>query len=248
MLDRAAWRSTSVFPSTQKWADETERILSFLDVQDVLDDFLPRLCARESERDGAMAEARAGYFFTRNGFRILVWEPEEVANHPGDLEIQWRASEPIFVEVKGPGWEGELSQEALDSGRQRLPKYIQGETRSVDPTERVAFAIGKAVPKLAANRVNLIVVADDLFISPTEIPTSLLNSRVQRALEDPRYRVVSGVLMLNAVSYSEAAAVEYRTFFVPNAEAERLLPEAVSSGFLADNLNPHGPRRARANQ
>ena len=249
MPDRAAWRSTSVFPATQKWADETERILSFLEVQDVLDDFLPRLSARESERDGAMAEARTGFFFARNGFRILRWEPEEVPNRPGDLEMQWRDSEPIFVEVKGPGWQGELSPEALKEGRQRLPKYIQGEARVVDPSERVAFAIQKAVPKLAANRINLIVVADDLFFSPTEIPTTILNSRVQRVLADPQYRDVSGVLMLNAVSYSDGGNdVGYRTYFVPNANPARLLPEAVSRGFLADNLNPHGPRRARANR
>ena len=243
MLDRAAWRMASVFPATQNWADEVERILCFLDVQGVLDSFLPRLCARENERDGAMAEARTGFFLARNGFRILRWEPEEVRNRPGDLDIQWRDSEPIFVEVKGPGWEGELSQDALEAGRQHLPKYINAEARAIDPSERVAFAVQKALPKLAATRVNLVVVVDDLFMSPTEIPKSILNGRLERVLADPQYRVVAGIFMLNPVSYG--GDVEYRTHFVPNANAERRLPEAVNKGFLADNRNPHGPRWAR---
>jgi hypothetical protein len=42
--------------------------------------------------------------------------------------------------------------------------------------------------------------------------------------------------------------IEYRTNFVPNANAERRLPDAVSTGFLANNLNPHGPRWARTDR
>jgi hypothetical protein len=246
MLDRAAWRAESVFPATQNWADEVERILCFLDVQGVLDDLFPRLCARESERDGALAEARAGFFFVRNGFRILRWQPEEVQGRPGDLEIQWRDLEPIFVEVKGPGWQGELSQEELSGGRQHLPKDINAEARAIDPSERVAFAVRKALPKLACNRINLVAVVDDLFISPTEIPTQLLGNRLSRVLAEPQCLSVAGVFMLNPVSYG--GDVEYRTYFVPNASADRHLPDAVSAGFLADNLKPHGPRWARADR
>lgn len=245
ILDHAAWGAKSVFPSTQNWADEVERVLCFLEAQGVLDDFLPRLCARETERDAALAEARMGFFFARNGFRILRWEPEEVPDRPGDIDIQWRDTEAIFVEVKGPGWEGELSKEALDAGRQHGPKYINAEARAIDPSERVAFAVKKALPKLAPSRINLVAVVDDLFMSPTEIPRVILDHRLNLVLAEPQCRVLAGIFLMNPVSYSGGDGVEYRTYFVANVNAERRLPDAVVAGFLASNLNPQVPRWAR---
>jgi hypothetical protein len=235
MLGRASWGAESAFPSTQKWADEVERVLRFLDVQGVLDGFLPRLCGREAERDGALAEARMGFFFSRNGFRILRWEPVEVLNRPGDLDIQWGDTEPIFVEVKGPGWEGELSQEAREAGRLNAPKYVNAEARFVDPVERVEYAINKALPKFASSRVNLVAVVDDLFFSPTEIPAVILNGRLKRFYADPQYRVVAGVFLMNPVSHVHASEVEYRSHFVPNENAMKHLPDVVATGFLASN-------------
>ena len=135
VLDGAVWRNESEFPAFQTWADEVERVFSFLVAQNVFERFLPRLRARE--RDGALAEARAGFFFHRNRFHILDWEPIAVPNRPGDIEIQWQDGEPLFIEVKGPGWEGELSPEEIRSGRQHLPKYVNAEGRAVGPTERV---------------------------------------------------------------------------------------------------------------
>jgi hypothetical protein len=107
-----------------------------------------------------MAEARAAFFFHRNGFQILRWEPEEVPDHPGDLDIQWQESEPIFVEVKGPDWEGELTEAERVAGRTSLPKYINAEGRAIVPQERVLYAITRALPKLAEQRANLVVVVD----------------------------------------------------------------------------------------
>ena len=86
LIDRSAWSASSVFPSGQEWADDTERILGFLEAQGVLETFLPRLLAREWE--GAFAEARVGYFFKRNGFKVLNWEPMKVPDRPGDIDIQ----------------------------------------------------------------------------------------------------------------------------------------------------------------
>jgi hypothetical protein len=235
MLDRSTWRTESVFPASQNWADEVERVLCFLDAQGVLDKFLPRLCARETERDGALAEARAAFFFSRNGFKILQWEPEEIPNRPGDLEIQWCETEPIFVEVKGPGWEGELSDEERHADRQHAPKYIHAEARSIDPAERVEYAVTKALAKLASSRINLVVVVDDLFFSPTEMPTPTLDGRLERFFADPQYRLVTGVFLLNAASYSGRSGVEYLSYFKPNSHADRRLPDAVATGLLAGN-------------
>ena len=245
MLDGASWRGPSVFPASQNWADEVERVLCFLTTQGKFGHFLPSLRGRESQRDGALAEARTGFFFHRNEFKILAWEPEEVAGRPGDLDIRWRDTEPIFVEVKGPGWEGELSPEERAAGRKHLPKYINAEARAIDPIGPVIYAVGKALPKFSERRINMVVVVDDLFFSPTEVPKNLLVGRLERALTDPQYASVAGIFLLNPVSYSGEDAVEYYDYFIPNSNATRKLPDAVHAGFLVANLNPHGPRWSR---
>lgn len=241
VLDGAVWRNESVFPAFQAWADEVECVLSFLAAQGIFDRFLKRLRAREYE--GALAEARAGFFFHRNGFRILRWEPEAIAGRPGDLEIQWRDGVPVFVEVKGPGWEGELSPDEIRVGRQHLEKYINAEARAVGPVERVLYAIEKSLPKFAPDRPNLVVVVDDLFISPTELPKDYLIGTITRGIVGPEFRRVSAVFLLNPVSYG--GPVEYRKYFVPNAGAEAALPEAVHTGLLAGNSDAQGPRWSR---
>jgi hypothetical protein len=133
VVGNAKWRESSQYPAFQVWADEAERLFAFLEAQSMFERFLPRLCAREREKTAAMAEARTGFFFHRNGFRILRWEPEEVKDHPGDLDIQWRNCEPIFVEVKAPDWEGELTERERHEGRKDLPKYINAEGRAIAP-------------------------------------------------------------------------------------------------------------------
>ena len=76
---------------------------------------------------------RVAFFFHRIGFQILQWEPEAVKGRPGDLEIRWRDTEPIFVEVKGPGWKGELTADEIKVGRSDRPKHVDGEGRAVGP-------------------------------------------------------------------------------------------------------------------
>ena len=243
VLTRASWREETEFPAHQSWADESERVLSFLEAAGVLGRFLPRLCAREWE--GAFAEARAAFFFKRNGFRILAWEPEAVPGRPGDLELQWRDTEPIFVEVKKPGWEGELTREQLQAGRTRLPKYMNNDARAVDPIERVTFAIDKALSKFSPTRINLAVIVDDLFLSPTELPRVFREGRLKQELGRSEFKLVSAVLMLNPASYADEGSVEYRKYFLPNPAAIRPIPDAVNQGLLNGNNDPQGPRWRR---
>jgi len=243
VLDKAEWRGSSQYPASQVWADEAEQIFAFLEAQGVFDRFLPRLCAREREKTAAMAEARAGFFFHRNGFRILRWEPEEIKDRPGDLDVQWRDGEPIFVEVKAPDWEGELTERERRDGRKDLPKYINADGRAIAPQERVVYAIGKAIPKFAEHRANLVVVVDDLFLSPVEMSKEYLTAVVADHLADPERRLVGGVFLLNPVSYGQF--VEYRKYFVPNVGASHPLPEPVKEGLAAGNNDPQGPRWLR---
>ena len=66
VLDRAVWREKSVFPAHQEWADEAERVLSFLESHGVLETLMSRLTAREWE--GAFAEPERRFSFTAKDF------------------------------------------------------------------------------------------------------------------------------------------------------------------------------------
>jgi hypothetical protein len=167
----------------------------------------------------------------------LKWEPQEPGKNPGDLEIQWKETEPIFVEVKGRDWQGELSKDELRAKRQDQPKYINADARFVAPDRRHSGqcerigALENALPKLAPNRCNLVVVVDDLFLSPTENPREFVEPRIRKALkEDPKYALVGAVFLLNAVSYLAREGVEYR--FIPNESATKPLPQAVVDGLM----------------
>jgi hypothetical protein len=160
-----------------------------------------------------------------------------IPDAPGDIEIAWRDTEPVFLEVKCPSWEGELEKEEIYAGRTERPKHISAEGRAVDPIERVLYVVGKAVPKFSPERANLVVVVDDLFVSPLALPSIIVEGRLVRELTDVRYSTVSGVFLLNPVVYR--AEVEYRAFFVPGNG--KPLPDAVKAAFLKENARPKTP-------
>jgi hypothetical protein len=243
VLDGANWRDVSKYPAWQEWADELERLLAFLVSHDQFERFLPRLRGKESQLEGALAEIRFAYFLHCNRFRITAWEPEAVAGRPGDLEVVWQSSTPIFIEVKGPGWEGELSDEERVADRKKMGKNVDLEVRSVDSIGPTLYAINKSLPKLAADRCNVVAVVDDLFISPTGLPPGWLNGVIQRHLADSTRQKVSGVFFLKPEMHGEP--IEYLYRFIPNASATRPLPPAVLEGWIASNANPQGSRWAR---
>ena len=194
LIDRSVWSGSSVFPSGQEWADDTERILGFLEAQGVFDVFLPRLLAREWE--GAFAEARVGYFFKRNGFKILSWElalpawsfylhEDRLRVHPLNVDVSWTV-----------GNLRELAPE-IRNDRKLLPKYINGEARVLDTIGPLVNAIDKAIPKLSAARANVVAIADDLFMSPVELPRDFLEAKIERHLSRAECVCVGGVLSLS---------------------------------------------------
>lgn len=235
IIDNAVWAVSNYFPGSQGWADEFEKILTFIESQGQFKKFYSRLCAKE--RDGALAEVRAGFYFHRNGFQILKWEPEAVSGIPGDIEISWRKTESLFLEVKNPGWEGELSEEERKTGRKQRPKYFSGDGRFVDPFSRVMYVVDKSLPKFCSFRINISVIVDNLFLSPLEMPTDIVFGRIKHELLNPEYETVSGVFLLNPVLYDEE--VEYRAFFVPGNG--RPLPDLVKKAFLKENEQPKFP-------
>jgi hypothetical protein len=246
----ARWLPQDEFPSRQNWADDVERLLEFLVTQGQFDALLPRLRDMNAEhRDATLAEIRVAKCLVDSGFEIIEWEPTTVPGRPGDLSVRLAAEDgapPIFVEVKAPGWAGELTKRmgTLPKAertkiieRVKRKKYINTEARFVDPASAVTDVIMRnAVPKLAPDRPNLVAVVDDLFLSPLESPVGV--SRISEALVDQRLQTVGGVFLFRIDSFS--GNLISRAAFIPNtgclaaceipdAAARRL--EAVASSF-----------------
>jgi hypothetical protein len=86
----------------------------------------------------------------------------------------------------------------------------------------------------------LVVVVDDLFVSPMELPKDYLEPTVAEGIAARECRSVSGVLLLNPVNFG--GSIEYRKYFIQNMVAEHPLPDAVSKGLFLGNSDPQGPR------
>lgn len=65
MAEGAAWFGQDEFPSSQVWADETERVLAFIDSRVGLDRCLGDLRASASQRDSALTELRVAFYLRR---------------------------------------------------------------------------------------------------------------------------------------------------------------------------------------
>jgi hypothetical protein len=165
LLREARWAGQDGYPTSPQYSTELEGLLGFLQAHNRLDSFWPRLTApRPQERDDALQEIRVARFLTSNCFRIALWEPPGNGNFIGEFSVQAVSSLPIFVELKSPGWEGQLSQEQRDAGRAREDKYENLEGGADDPWRGIRRTVRKAYPKFLPSQPNLLVIADDRFV------------------------------------------------------------------------------------
>ncbi|MFX0202348.1 MAG: hypothetical protein ACFFCW_40090 [Candidatus Hodarchaeota archaeon] len=163
VMNRARWRGQDEFPSSQLLANEIERVLSFAEVQGQFGLYLGDLTASATQRDSAIAELRVAFYFHRNQFSIAEWRPIGLSSKEGEFLVRGPSGMDTFIEVKSPGWEGELEEEERKAGRTKQPKYINAEVRSTAPWERIQFAVNKAYKKFSPDIPNLLVIVDDLF-------------------------------------------------------------------------------------
>jgi hypothetical protein len=242
--DRAKWRREDQFPAWQVWADETERVLAFLCAQDQLARFVPRLRDDARARNAALAEARVAFFLFRNGFRIVEWEPPASNGKIGEFSIRWNNGPIVLVEIKAPDWQGELSTGELLGDRKKLGKCAHLEARATDPLLQPTRVIEKnAVPKLPADRPSLVVIADDLFISPVGTPH--LEHRIDGLLGKPENNVLGGLLFFKTEPYRNE--IEYTIRFNANlyAMAPCQIPADVATGLTASSQSDEARRLRR---
>ena len=166
LLREARWVGQDGYPTSPQYSVELEGLLGFLQAHNRLGSFWPRLTApRPQERDDALQEIRVARFFTTNGFPVAEWEPPGNGNLIGEFSVQALPSPPVFVEVKSPGWEGQLSQAQRDAGRAKQEKYQDLEGGPDDPWRGIRMSVKKAYPKFCSTQPNLLVIADDRFVS-----------------------------------------------------------------------------------
>lgn len=165
LLREARWVGQDGYPTSPQYSVELEGLLGFLQAHNRLDSFWPRLSGpRRQQRDEVLQEIRVARFLTSNGFPVVQWEPPGNGNLIGEFSVQALPSPPVFVEIKSPGWEGQLSQEQRDAGRAKEEKYQNLEGGADDPWRAIRASVRKAYPKFSPGRPNLLVIADDRFM------------------------------------------------------------------------------------
>jgi len=234
MMEGSRWEGKSAFPSSQIWADEVEKVLNFAVCYDQFESYLGLLAGTASQRDSALAELRVAFYFRRNGFKIAAWRPIGEGGREGEFSLRGPSNTDVFTEVKGPGWEFELSKEEIEKGRQREPKDIYCEARHVAPSRAIRFAIDKAYGKFTPSAPSLLCIVDDLFISLANGTQQFANE----ALYDDRggyfttdkYRNLGAVGIFWVVTSDSQVCYEMKLFLNPYATTCGL-PDDISKGF-----------------
>ena len=172
----ARWLGKDDYPASPTVADEHERWLGFVSENGQLDRFLPRLRDRPGQRDDALAEIKAAYFLSEHcALPICEWEPPGANGSVGEFLVDLPDGRRMFVEVKAPGWEGEVVEaEGYRSDRLAEPKYLHADGRSTAPRQIVCDSVTKAYPKMPGDIPTLLVVCGDLIVSLNDWPHNAL--------------------------------------------------------------------------
>jgi hypothetical protein len=238
IMNGAVWGNQDQFPSDQIWADEVEQVLSFAQTQGQFDHYLNRLRGRARQRSAAIAELRVAFHLSSEGFPVVGWESIGANNREGEFIIRTPSAIDVFTEVKGPTWEGELSDKERASGRKQQPKYLYAEARAIAPWERIRFAVDKAYGKYLDTTSNLLIIADDLFVS-LQHGTEL---QVGRALYDRTdggyftngsWKNLGGVGVFWVTHDGSKIQYKMKLFLNPHALPAVAIPEELARAFNA---------------
>ncbi len=199
LLSGSRWQGMDCFPAWQDWADDVEDVLTFLQRQGRLEAFLAVIQKVQTpqHRDASLAEARGAFFLARCGFRIVQWEPPGEGSNKGEVMVSLADSPDIFVEIKQPGWQGEhwprmvaqrriLSPQAKQRSfaRTNQDKYLGREGGPVGSHLAAMDVVRRnALPKLTDRCPNLVIVLDDLRVTPVGLPS--LAGFVEREFAKP---------------------------------------------------------------
>lgn len=228
-------RWTDAYPSSIEWQQALDTLVLFADSQSCLSDFVPRIESKNTQRDEAIEELRVAYLLHNSGFPISQWSPPGLNGKLGEYLVAAPEGQHVFVEVKSPGWEGELSDGDRKAGRTKEPKYRNGDGGAFGNWDAVQKRIVAAYPKFAPNQSNLLVIADDLMVN-------LLDSlfHVEIAVYDregrygevgyftsTRFQNLGGLAVFRASLGGNGIRYEFKLFDNPHALSSTRLPNSV---------------------
>jgi hypothetical protein len=243
LLREARWAGKDAYPAHLEYSIELEGLLGFIQGHNQLALFWPRLTSpRTHERDETLQEIRVGRFLTMHGFPIAKWEPPGKDNLIGEFSVQSLPGPDVFVEIKSPGWEGELTQEQRDAGRAKQEKYQYLEGGAVGPAQKLRMSVRKAYPKFLPTQPNLLVIADDLFVPlatwgdlPAEQALFLKSTILEGEagyFTSMRFENLGGVALFKAeLPLGEALRYEFLLYPNPMARTQTALPKGFVETF-----------------
>lgn len=226
----------SQFLHDQALIEDLTLVLNHLEKHQQIEKYIPRFKGKQTQVIGALAESRISYFLEQNGFKICTWEPAGAGNYEGDFTVQLGNLPQIFVEVKAPTWEGELTREELLGERKLQPKYLHAEARFADPVSLIVGAIEKALPKFEKNKINLLAVGGYLsFLSPFEIPRNIFEPKINYELSKINIEYLGGIFILDSGNWGNG--IQYKSYYIRNPVVQSIssLPEKVEAKLCENN-------------
>ncbi len=240
MCQEASWRAEDrLYPFWQVYADEIEEVLRFANAQGQRSRYWSRLTARKAQRDSGLDELRIASYLHDNEFQIVEWEPLGQNRHHGEYLIAGPSQERVFVEVKGPRWEGELKDWEISAGRTGEPKELFAESRPLAPWKKIQFEVDKSYEKLAPTTRNLLVMAGYrgfMSLDRTQVSEALYNPNRSGCFTKTAYANLGGVgifSMGNAINETAYGMIIFKNRF-----ALEPLPDDLVRAFNAELPEP----------
>ena len=212
-------RWTGGYPGPPVYVRELDALLHFAYQNGYLGRFVPNLEARDRQRDKALNELRLAYLFKSLGFGISEWDPPGASGKRGEFMLSWPDESSVFVEIKSPGWESELSPAQRDAGLAKLSKYEVWKGGAVGNWQAVHRCISseKTYPKFLPTQPNLLIMSNDLNVSLNDslfhVEAALYGER-RFYVEDGyfttnRFENIGGLGVFSAFSRAPSRGMEY---------------------------------------
>lgn len=243
----AAWEGKDDYPAFTDWADRHEKWLGFIDRKGQLARFLPRLRGKPTQRDETLAEIGVAHFLeVESDLLILEWEPLGADGKLGEFLVDVGESVPVFIEVKSPGWEGDLLKQGADLARIERPKWLSTQSSSgFADASAIGDSIRKAYPKMTGVVPSLLVVSDDLHLPLSDLIDEVRGVLYQQKVstcssgpfaqdglfQTPEFNRLGGVATFNLENHCGGAgrpdphfSTSFAVFANPSAVATATLP------------------------
>jgi hypothetical protein len=233
LISPGRWKDQ--YPAYPEYRRELDTLLSFADSQGCLANFVPRLQSKAAQRDEALEELRVAYLLHHSGFPIVQWSPQGLDGKVGEYLVAAPEGQNIFVEVKSPGWEGELSDAQREAGRTKEPKYRGLEGGAIGNWRPVQKRIVAAYSKFAPVQANLLVIADDLMVSLLDL---FAHVEIAVYADDAMYgemgyftsstfENLGGLAVFRALLQGDGIHYEFKLFDNPYALPSTRLPKSL---------------------